>query len=164
MNPALESLKSCQLFRPLPEATLQALLDCSEQRSYLPDETLFIETAEEEDVYLITAGSVDIEISLGNQDASYEIVALGAGEIMGFLYGSNTQSTQIQVPRCSIASIAEVCPTKVGRLGSRGWLHIWRERLAAHMAIGAQPRSESPRPRVVTAEPGVGRRSYAARR
>ena len=83
MNPPLESLKSCPLFRPLPEATLQALLDCSEQRSYLTDETLFIETAEEEEVYLITAGSVEIEISLGNQDASYEIVTLGAGEIMG---------------------------------------------------------------------------------
>ena len=83
MNPALESLKSCPLFRSLSETTLQALLDCSEQRSYLSDETLFFETAEEEEVYLITAGSVEIDISLGNQDASYEIVTLGAGEILG---------------------------------------------------------------------------------
>ena len=83
MNPAMESLKKCPLFEPLPEETLRVLLDRSEQRTYLAGETLFVETAEEEEIYLITGGAVNIEISLGNQDASYEIVSLGAGEIMG---------------------------------------------------------------------------------
>jgi len=83
MNPALESLRICPLFQPLPEETLQVLLDRSEQRRYPAGKTIFLETAEEEEVYLVTGGSVNIEISLGNQDASYEIVSLGAGEVMG---------------------------------------------------------------------------------
>jgi CRP-like cAMP-binding protein len=83
MNQALESLKTCPLFEPLAEETHQALLACSEQRTYQPGETLFSETAVEEELYLIVKGSVHIEIALGNQDASHEIVSLGHGEIMG---------------------------------------------------------------------------------
>jgi CRP/FNR family cyclic AMP-dependent transcriptional regulator len=136
MNPALESLKSCQLFRPLPEETLQALLDCSEQRSYLPGEALFVETAEEEDVYLITAGSVDIEISLGNQDASYEIVALGAGEIlgeMGIIHPSprsatataRTEVTTLVWPGSAIRGICEANPEVGYRLMTELSKNLW---------------------------------------
>ena len=153
MNPPLESLKSCPLFRPLPEETLQALLDCSEERSYLPDETLFIETAEEEDVYLITAGSVEIEISLGNQDVSYEIVTLGAGEIlgeMGIIHSgprsatatARTEVTTLVWPGSAIRGICEANP-QVGyllmsELAKNLWARLikWNDRVLDSVSWG----------------------------
>jgi len=77
------TLQSSRYFSGFDEEVIDRFVACAEHKNLNAGEILFVEQAEEDDIYLLLEGEIKLEVKIADEEHPKEIITLKPGDLPG---------------------------------------------------------------------------------